>query len=168
MDGRVADEEEVELAAVDADRHAQHHHARRGAHPADHLQRRPHPVRCPRGALGVVRPLEEQQDGVPAPLHEIGAVVHGLGEQPRERGTEDVAHLLGTDLALAGKALGQPGEAGDVDEGEAAGHTQVPIVRARRRPAEKQPGDVRQQAVDLVRSGGHATASLPASRAREV
>ena len=143
VDVRVADEEEVEVAAVHADRHPQHDRAGRGGQPADHAQRRPHPVGRAGCAVRVVVPLEEQQHGVAAPLDQVGAVVADLGEQAGERRAEDVAHLLGADLALARQPFGEPGEAGDVDEGDGPVHAHVPVVVTGGHPATEEPGDVR-------------------------
>ena len=82
----VADEEEVEVTAVDADRHPQHDRARTlvGTRPIT-PQCRPHPVGRASRALRVVRPLEQQQHRVATPLDQVGAVVRGPPPAGRRR-----------------------------------------------------------------------------------
>ncbi len=113
-----ADEEEVELAGVDPDRHAQGDEAGAGPDPADGAQRPLHRRRGPRGPNRVVLPVEEEQDRVATPFHEPGAVVVGRRQQLGEAGVQRVVELLGSHFPLAGQALRHLREARDVDEGE--------------------------------------------------
>ena len=142
----VADEVEVELVAVDADRHPERHGAARRPERADRPQRGPHVVGGGAGAGRVAGAGEQQQDGVATPLHEVGALAPGVGEQGREGGVEQVAHLLGPDVALAGQPFGEPREAGDVDERQRAVDLHVAVVAVRRLPGAQQVGDVRRDA----------------------
>jgi hypothetical protein len=154
VDVRVTDEEEVELAAVHADRHSQGDAARRSRQPPDDTQLRPHPVRRPRCPEGMVVALTQQQHRVPAPLDQVGTVVLCVGEQSREGLTENVAHLFGADIAPPREALGEPGEARDVDERQGAADPHVSGVITGWRPIAQQHGDVGQQPCDSTRDIG--------------
>ena len=156
VDQGVAHQEEVEVSAVHPDGHAQHHGPRRRRDPADAPHGGPHPEHRPCGTQRVVGALEEQRHGISAPLDQVGAIGLGHVQQRREGGVEDVAHLLGADLALAGQAFGQPGEPRDVDEGEGSADAHVSVVRAGRGPREQQLRDVRNQPRDRrYRRVGH-------------
>ena len=97
------------------------------------------------GAQLVVRAVEQQEQGVAAPLEEAGAPVVGLVEERAEHAVERVAHQLGADLALPGEPLGQRGEARDVDEDERCLELLVAGVRRRAQPVDDQPRHVRLQ-----------------------
>jgi len=71
---RVADQEEVELAGVDADGHAHPNRAARGLHDAEATQRCSHAMRGRHTARGVVVALEKQQDRVAAVLQQAPAI----------------------------------------------------------------------------------------------
>src|SRR5947199_58027 len=81
---KVADEKEVERAAVDADRHAQRHSSGARLDPADATHSPLHLERRTAGAPLVLEPLEEEQHRVAAPLdHPCTEAVGGrekLGE----------------------------------------------------------------------------------------
>ena len=117
MERRVADQEEMEQSAVDADRHSQRDPPRGGAGAPDAAQHRAHPVGGACRVRGMVGPAEEQEDRVAAPLDQVGAVRAGGVEQRGERPAQDVAHLLGADLSLAGEPFGERGESRDVGQG---------------------------------------------------
>ena len=76
-----ADEQEVEVAGVDADGHAQAHGARCGADAPDAADHALHLARGAARHLGVPVAVEEQQHRVAAPLHERRAVFVRGGEQ---------------------------------------------------------------------------------------
>ena len=113
-----ADEEAVERAAVDADRHPQADRPGSGRAPAHGGQGLLHPDRCRAGALGMVRAAEQQQDGVSAELQEVGMVGVGRPDQLAERGIDDAGDLLGALPSALRERLGQLGEPRDVGEDE--------------------------------------------------
>ena len=144
---QVADEEEVEGAAVDANRHPQRDEPRRGAQ----LAGRPH-LRCMSSAARQARAscsgaVEQEQDGVATPLDHAGALGVGDRQQLGEAVVEQVVHLLGADLALLREPLGERGEARDVDEGKRPLDLLVSRVRRLAQPLDRDSRHVRRQAV---------------------
>ena len=111
-----ADEEEVELAAVQALRHPQRHLPGRRLQPPDVAQHAAHAERRAARAGEVPVALEEQQEGVAAELQEVAAVGVGDAEQRAERRADRLDELLGALAAAAREALGELREPGDVRE----------------------------------------------------
>ena len=138
------------VPVVMPDRHAKRDRAAAGPETPDAIER---PLHLPRGAacaLLVDGPVEEQQQGVAAPLEQAGAVVVGLVEQRHEDAVERVPHQLRADLAAAREALGQRGEARDVDEHHRALDLPMQVVGCLPQPVDDEPRHVRRQ--DLVRT----------------
>ena len=137
---RVAREDEVDGAAVDAAGGAEHHPAHRGAQVPDPAE---HPVHAPCGtgrSEGVPEPVEQQQHRVTAPLQQVGALDLGDVHQGGEHRVQDVAELLGPGPALLREPLGQPREAGDVEQHQAGVELTVRQAAVRGRPARQHPG----------------------------
>ena len=138
---RVADEEEVEAAAVEADVHAQRDRADGGLGPADRAQHPPHHVgRACRPPL-VLRAREEEQQRVAAELQQAPAVGVGDVQQVPEGRVHDLVHLLGALLALSGQALGHGREAGDVDERHRPLQLAAERLRLGTEPLDRDAGD---------------------------
>ena len=147
----LADEEEVELAGVDADRHAQANLAGRGVDRTHLAERAPHADRGGDAVRGVVLTREEQEQGVPAELDQAAAVGVGRAQQLAEHEADDVGHLLGADAAQPRQPLGHLGEAGDVDEHDRPLERPHPHVRILADPAN---GQSRQERPQLRRAIG--------------
>ena len=146
---------------MDADRHPQAHRARRGAHAPDPAD---HPLHLARGAachLRVPIAVEQQQHGVAAPLHESGAVLVGGREELLEDHVQDVAHLLGADLAAAGELLRQVRETGDVREHGRAVDRAVRHVGHVAQPVDHEAGHIRRQHGRAVSNPTRHPAPLP-------
>ncbi len=95
---------------------------------------------------------EVEQLGVAAELEEPPPVGHGDVEERDEAGADGGGELLGPDLPVFGEALGELGEAGDVDEGDGALELAVTGLRLSRHPLDGEPGEVRRErAAGLVR-----------------
>ena len=113
---RCADEEEVEVAAVHADRHAQVRPADTPGELAEladraaHLQRR-----CRRPELMTVA-TEEQQERIATELQQRAAEGVRLIDQLGEARVDDLVDRLGADLAQLGQPFGELGEARHVGE----------------------------------------------------
>lgn len=107
---------EVEGVAVQADGHPQHPpHA--GDLDAAHLaQPLPHPDRRPAGPLDVQVAVEEQQQRVPAELHEAAAVVVRDAQQRREARVDRPDEELRALGPAARQPLREPGEPRAVGE----------------------------------------------------
>ena len=135
----LADEEEVELAGVNSDRHAQANLAGRGVDRTHLAERAPHADRGGDAVRGVVLPREEQEQGVSAELDQAAAVCVGRAQQLAEHEADDVGHLLGADAAQPRQPLGHLGEAGDVDEHDRPLERPHPHVRILADPANRQP-----------------------------
>ena len=84
-----------------------------GKHPL-HAQRRPG------STTAMVRPVEEEQEGVTAPLEQVAALRLGVRQQSTEHIVKEVAQLLGAFPAAAGQPLGEWSEAGDVEQQQAS------------------------------------------------
>jgi hypothetical protein len=140
-----AREEEVEVAAVQADVHAQRHLPDGRVRPADRAQHPAHPVRRARAAPLVPRAREEEQEGVAAELQEAAAVRVRDVEQMPEGRVHDLVHLLRASLALSRQTLGHRGEAGDVDEGHRPLDLAREGLRRGAQPLDRQPRDVGRQ-----------------------
>ena len=107
----VAEQVEVEPAAVRADRDLQRDAPGGGPEASDPAHRPRHEKRRPAGTGRGVRVGEVQEDSVPTPLEEVGAVGGGDAEEFPEDRADDVTDLLGTDLAASCEAFGQRREA---------------------------------------------------------
>ena len=142
---RLADEEEVVRVAVDTDVHPQRHQAGGGLERAEVGERTPHAVGRVAGASGVVRPVEEEQQGVPAELEQPATRGVPDVEQQREHAVHRHEDLLGTPLAEFGEPLGHGREAGDVDERERALKLAVPSIRSLAQPFDDDARDERRQ-----------------------
>ena len=146
----VADEEEVEAAAVHARMHAQLHGAGRRAGPPDLAEDAPHAEARPGGARRMLGPVVEQEQGVAAELQEPAALGVRDVEQRRERRVHDVVHFLRAGLAEVRQLLRHRREPGDVDERD----RRVELVREPvglvAEPLERQPGDERDKLGELV------------------
>ena len=147
LEVRVPDEEEMEVAAVNADRHAQADESCRRRDPADLTQLRAHADRGVTAARGVVGPREEQEQGVTAELQQAAAVLIRDGEKPRERRVEDFRDFLGPDLPLPGQALRQLGETRDIDEDKGAFDRSSSLTRRLTLPICQQARDVGHQQI---------------------
>ncbi len=115
---RLADEEEVEDVAVDADVHLQRHRPDRRPRPPQRPQGPAHAVGGIAGTGSVVLPGEEEEQGVATELEQSTPSRVGDVEQALEGPIHHLRDLLGAELALLGEPLGHCGEAGDVDEVE--------------------------------------------------
>ena len=135
----------MEDAGVDPHRHAERDVAGRAQHPSAFAQGSAHPVRGPAGARGVILALEQQQDGVAAPLDEAGTVPVGDLEQLGEDVVEQIVHLLRAHLALARETFRQLGEPRDIGECERAGDLANPGGVARAEPIDEQTRHVGSQ-----------------------
>jgi len=102
--------------------------------------------------------FEEQENGVATPLDHSGAEVVGAREELGEAGVENLVHLLGADLALAGEPLGQIGEAGDVYEGKRARDLLVTRSRVIAEPLDRQPRNVRDHSRRIQHRGSRSRA----------
>ena len=115
-----ADQEEVGGAAVDADRHSQADRATARPQGPDATHRALHLPGAPAGSQHVPGTVEQQRRRVAAPLDQAGAIVVGGVEQCRERGVDQVGHLLGADLPAGAEQLRHAGEARHIREHERA------------------------------------------------
>ena len=118
--GRLTDEEEVDLAGVDADGHLQVEPTHRRRHGCRLPQGDPHLHCRVAGALGMALAAEHQQQGVAAELEQVGTAVEGQVQHPAEDTVEGLDDLLGTDAAALRQLLGQGREPGDVREHQRA------------------------------------------------
>ena len=118
---------------------------RRGAELARGLDLPLHVERRTAGAGLVSGTVEQEQDGVATPLDHAGTLGVGDRQQLGEARVEQVVHLLGADLALLRKSLGERGEARDVDEGERARDLANPGGVARAEPIDEQTRHVGSQ-----------------------
>ena len=109
---------EVDLAAVDADGHAQRDAADRRRHGRRLLQCAAHLHRRVAGLDRMVHSAEHDEKGVAAELEQDASACVGQLEHAAEHAVQHLGELLGADPAPPGQALGQVGEAGDVDEAE--------------------------------------------------
>jgi len=141
----LAHEEEMERAAVHTHRHPQDDLAGGGIEASDAAQRPPHPMRGGRGAGGMPRPGEPDQERVASELQQAAVLAVGDGEQLGEDGAEHLGDLLGAHLAVAGQALGHLREPGDVDEDHRPFQGSEGQVRLFGEPADQKPGSVRPQ-----------------------
>ncbi|HEU4758304.1 MAG TPA: hypothetical protein VFS72_16650 [Agromyces sp.] len=131
-----ADEEEVEGAAVQPDRHPERHVAGAGREPVDPAQLGAHGVGRGGRAQVVAFAGEQQQLGVAAELQQVGTERVGGRQQPAEGAVDDLRDLFGADVAVPCQPFGHPGEAGDVDQRhgaldvpvQAAGSLLVPVA----------------------------------------
>ena len=164
LEMRLAREEEVDIAAVDADGHAKPHQAGRRLYAADFAQRTAHVDGGAAATLSVGGPGEEEEKGIAAELEQIpGLVVRG-GEKLREALVEYFGHLFGADLTLAGEPLGHGGEAGDVDEDEraldgapaSAGRLALPLRKEAGKVGREVRGHMRAASGGLARTGSAA------------
>ena len=160
---QVADEEEVEDAAVDADRHAKRDRSRVRADASDTTHGALHLESGPAGPPFVLVAVEEQEHGVAAPLDHPGAELVCAREALGETLVEDLVHLLGPDLASAGEPLRQVGEARDVDERERALDPPVDALGRLSDPLDDETRDVRLEPrgrrCGRRRGGGHGMES---------
>ena len=156
---RVADEEEVESVAVNADVHLQMCDACRRLRAADRAQPPPHAEGRAGGPSRMVFPREEQEKSVSAELQQPAAVRVRELQQGRERRVHDVRDLLCACLAQAREPLGHGGEAGDVHERERSVDLDPAAVGVVAEPFERQPGNERDEFGRrgfIRRWGGHA------------
>ena len=117
---RRPDQEHVEEVAVDPDRHPQVHPLTQDVESAGGPQVPPHGEgRTARTRL-VLGSREEEEQGVPAELQQLGAIGVGQGQEADEALVDDGSEFLGSDLALFGQSLGELGETRDVDEDQTA------------------------------------------------
>ena len=116
----VPDEQQVDVAGLEADRHREPHPATTGAEPAERSQRSEQALGAAGGPAGVALAGEEEEQRVAPELHQVPARLGGDCQEPPEDVVEDVGQLLGADLALSGQPLGERGEAGDVGEQDRA------------------------------------------------
>ena len=142
---RLADEEEMERAAVHARRHPQDDLPGRRVQPPDASERRPHAVSSGRRSHSVAVTGEPQQQRVAAELQQAAVLAVGDRQEAGEDRTEDVGDLLGPHLPVAGQALGHLREAGDVDEQHRAVEGSEREMGLLREPADQQPRSVRPQ-----------------------
>ena len=140
-----AREEEVDRPGRDPDRHPQRRPRATHAHPPDGRDRSLHLPRRTRGAALVAVALEEEQHRVASPLEQAGAPAVRLVEQRAEDRVERVAQQLRADLPAPVEALGQRGEARDVDERERPFNRPVPRLRRVAQPLDLEPRNVRLQ-----------------------
>ena len=153
----VADQEEIEVTAVDADRHAQRdpfsqhadlaHLAQGPAHAHGGLAR-PHLV---------VVAGEEDQQRIPAELEQATAVRVGDGQEVHETGADGLAELFGAHLAVRGQALGELGEPRDVDEDHRPRDLAVQCLGGVGDPVDDQARQVGREGMGIVdaRKGTH-------------
>ena len=142
---RLADEEELEAAGVEAGVHLQLDGAGRRPRPSDRAQRPAHLERRARRARCVVVALVEQQQRVAAELEQAAALRVGDGEQRREGRVHDLGDLLRAGSAEAGEPLGHRREARDVDERERSVDLAPDRLGIVAEPLERQPWDERDE-----------------------
>ena len=114
---RLADDEEVEGAAVDPNVHLQRHGACARLRAAELAERLTHPEGRRRRPARVLLPVEEEQERVAAELDQSTAEVVGHIEQTGESRVHHLRHLLRSNPAESRQPLRHLREAGDVDEG---------------------------------------------------
>ena len=155
-----ADEEQLEAARVHADGHLESHGAGGGREAAHAGERLLHADRGGRGALLVVDPAKEQQDGVAAELEEIGVLGVRRRDELGKRRVENEGDLLGTLPAAPGQLLGELREARDVGEHERALEGARLRPRLVAQPVGRDPRNERSQRVGRgPRTGGRAHVS---------
>ena len=113
---RIADEEEVDLTAVNADRHPQRDLACRGEADTHLVQGPLHGQGGGTGPALMFVSAEQEEQRIAPELEQVAAVYVGGREQGAEGVADDLGQLLGTDPALACEALGHLGESRDVDQ----------------------------------------------------
>ena len=131
-----AGEQEVELAAVHADRHPQPGPSPRQVHVPGHPEQLLDRLGRVRRVGRVLRPVVEDQQRVAGELHDVTAVVGGRHQQ-REDPAQRRHQVLGADPAAPAELLGQGREPRDVQ----VGHRPVdpPLPRRVGRPLGEQP-----------------------------
>ena len=137
----VAEQVEVENAAVAADRDPERDPAGRSPQPPDPVHRRRHQHGGPAGALGRGGLGEEEEGGVAAPLQQVRPVGGGHAQHLGEDRADDVGDLLRPDLAPGGQPLGEGREPRDVHEQQGALEAAVDRLR---RAGEPVQGELRQ------------------------
>ncbi len=138
-----AHQEEVELAAVHADRDAQPHGAGRRGAPPHALESLLHAHRRRSRAQRVVLAPEQQQDGVATELEQVGVVGVGTADQLGEGGVDHAGDLLRTFPAALRERLGEIGEAGDVGEDDRPLEALCTQRRRVAQPVDRDPRDER-------------------------
>ena len=131
---RRADEEAVERARVDTDRHTQRDVAGGGLQLAGYAQALAHRRRRPHCSVSVVIATKHEQEGVAAELQQSTTRVVRDGQQLGKARADRVGDLLGTDATVTRQALGHRREAGEVGEHHGAGDGPPKIVGSRCRP----------------------------------
>ena len=166
-----ADEEEVELARMDADRHLQTDGPGRGGAPPHPRQRVLHSHCCRGRAQRMILAAEEQQNGVAAELEQVGMVRVGLPDQLGEGGVDHTGDLLGALAPALRERLGQIREAGDIGEHERSREALRLLAGRLAQPVDGDPRHERAQRIGRRvepswRHAAHRSDSLPARRGR--
>ena len=127
---RSADKEDVEPAAVDADRHPQGHTLAEHGEPAHLDERTSHFEGGATSPLFVLGPGEQQQQSVSTEFHEFDPPLsYAMPRRWTKHSPMVDGELFGADLAVLGESLGQFGESGDVDESDRAVDDTVALAR---------------------------------------
>ncbi len=132
-----ADEEEIEVAAVDPDVHPQLDGADRGVERSQRGERVAHPPGRGAGPSGMGLAGEEEEQRVAAELDEPAAELVGDREEAAEGRAHHVGHLFGAEAALRREPLRHRGEAGHVDERHRPVQRAMALLRGVAQPLER-------------------------------
>jgi len=163
VEGGISREYQMERTRFDSSGRTQLHPANRCLGAADLSKHPLHAQRRPGSTTAMVRPVEEEQEGVTAPLEQVAALSLGVRQQSPEHIVKEIAQLLGAFPAPSSQSLGEWSEASDVEQQEAPIDDSVGRPLLDGGPRGQQPRHVRRRSCALSerRQPGFAGAHGP-------